>query len=57
MPTFLTGQIMRFKPLIFGGMLFWVAGLVMFFSGNDTVDDVLHIVSRWYSATSCRAFC
>ncbi|MBK8582663.1 MAG: hypothetical protein IPL86_12795 [Flavobacteriales bacterium] len=37
MPTFLTGQIMRFKPLIFGGMLFWVAGLVMFFSGNDTV--------------------
>lgn len=37
MPTFLTGQVMRFKPLIFGGLLFWLAGMVMFYSGNDAV--------------------
>lgn len=37
MPTFLTGQVMRFKPLIFGGLLFWLAGMVMSYSGNDTV--------------------
>ncbi|MBK6626702.1 MAG: hypothetical protein IPG35_03795 [Flavobacteriales bacterium] len=28
-PTFLTGQIMRFRPLVMGGVLFWVAGVVM----------------------------
>lgn len=37
LPTFLTGQIMRFKPLILGGVLFWVAGIIMFFSGNSAV--------------------
>ncbi|HQV40376.1 MAG: hypothetical protein IPO60_16245 [Flavobacteriales bacterium] len=37
MPTFLTGQVMRFRPLIFGGLLFWLSGMVMFYSGNDTV--------------------
>jgi hypothetical protein len=29
LPTFLTGQIMRFRPLIFGGILFWIAGIAM----------------------------
>ncbi len=28
-PTFLTGQIMRFRPLVWGGMLFWAAGVAM----------------------------
>lgn len=28
-PTFLTGQVMRFRPLIIGGVLFWVAGIIM----------------------------
>lgn len=28
-PTFLTGQIMRFRPLVLGGVLFWAAGVVM----------------------------
>ena len=37
LPTFLTGQILRFKPLIFGGILFWIAGIIMFFSGNLAV--------------------
>jgi len=32
MPTFLTGQIMRFRPLILGGILFWVVGVGMHFT-------------------------
>ncbi len=32
LPTFLTGQIMRFRPLILGGLLFWVAGIAMHFT-------------------------
>ncbi|MBP8824070.1 MAG: hypothetical protein KBH07_10525 [Flavobacteriales bacterium] len=36
-PTFLTGQILRFKPLVIGGILFWAAGMVMAFSGNPLV--------------------
>lgn len=35
MPTFLTGQIVRFRPLIFGGILFWIAGIIMHFT-HDT---------------------
>ena len=29
LPTFLTGQIMRFRPLLVGGALFWIAGVAM----------------------------
>ncbi len=45
LPTFLTGQIMRFKPLIIGGILFWVAGLVMAFSGNALVTVAAYCLS------------
>ncbi|HNR54408.1 MAG TPA: hypothetical protein PKJ19_04520 [Flavobacteriales bacterium] len=31
-PTFMTGRIMRFRPLIMGGVIFWVAGAVMHFT-------------------------
>lgn len=31
-PTFMTGQVMRFRPLIIGGVIFWVAGAVMHFT-------------------------
>ena len=31
LPTFTTGQLMRFKPLIIGGLLFWVLGTISFF--------------------------
>lgn len=31
LPTFVTGQLLRFRPLIFGGILFWVLGAVAFF--------------------------
>jgi len=31
LPTFLTGQAMRFRPLQVGGILFWVAGVLMLF--------------------------
>lgn len=31
LPTFVTGAIMRFKPLMVGGVLFWAIGLVTIF--------------------------
>ena len=30
LPTFVTGAMLRFKPLIVGGILFWVIGLLSF---------------------------
>lgn len=30
--TFLTGQIVRFRPLILGGILFWISGIAMYFT-------------------------
>jgi hypothetical protein len=32
-PTFISGFIIRFKPLIFGGLIFWVIALVVNFAG------------------------
>jgi hypothetical protein len=37
MPTFLSGQLMRFKPLIWGGVLFWLLGAVAYFVDQRTV--------------------
>lgn len=31
LPTFVTGAIMRFKPLLIGGVLFWCIGAISFF--------------------------
>ncbi len=31
LPTFVSGQLMRFRPLILGGVLFWVLGAICFF--------------------------
>ncbi len=31
LPTFLTGQLIRFRPLILGGILFWVLGAISYF--------------------------
>ncbi len=31
LPTFTTGQMLRFRPLIIGGMLFWVLGIISFY--------------------------
>lgn len=31
LPTFVSGQLMRFRPLILGGILFWVLGTISFF--------------------------
>jgi len=33
MPTFISGFIIKFKPLIFGGMTFWILALVAHFAG------------------------
>ncbi|MBL8000765.1 MAG: hypothetical protein JNL05_02280 [Flavobacteriales bacterium] len=30
LPTFTTGQMLRFRPLIIGGVLFWVLGIISF---------------------------
>lgn len=32
LPTFVTGQLMRFRPLVLGGVLFWVLGAVAYFT-------------------------
>lgn len=32
LPTFITGQMIKFKPLIIGGILFWVLGTISFFA-------------------------
>ncbi|MBK7943207.1 MAG: hypothetical protein IPJ87_15255 [Flavobacteriales bacterium] len=41
-PTFMTGQILRFRPLIIGGILFWVAGIAMHFSGDRLTLTLLY---------------
>lgn len=42
LPTFLTGQIMRFRALILGGILFWVVGAVMHFTGDALTITILY---------------
>jgi hypothetical protein len=34
-PTFLSGFIIKFKPLIFGGICFWVVALLVHFAGSE----------------------
>jgi uncharacterized membrane protein len=34
-PTFLSGFIIRFKPLVFGGVCFWIVALLVNFAGPD----------------------
>ena len=34
-PTFVTGIMLRFKPLLFGGIALWVFGVVLFFVPGD----------------------
>ncbi|MBL7962674.1 MAG: hypothetical protein JNM31_02405 [Flavobacteriales bacterium] len=41
-PTFMTGQILRFRPLILGGVLFWAAGIAMHFTGNPLALTLLY---------------
>ncbi len=35
-PTLLSGVALRFNPLIFGGLAFWVFGIIIFFASNET---------------------
>lgn len=44
LPTFMTGQMMRFRPLVVGGILFWVLGAICFFVSPLQM-AVLYIVS------------
>lgn len=41
-PTFMTGQIMRFRPLIVGGILFWVAGILMHITADPLMLTALY---------------
>lgn len=41
-PTFMTGQIIRFKPLIAGGIIFWVAGILMHLTGDALLLTLLY---------------
>lgn len=34
-PTFISGALLRFKPLMFGGIAFWVFGVLIFMSGFE----------------------
>jgi hypothetical protein len=34
-PTFLTGIMLRFKPLLFGGINFWLMGILCFLADNQ----------------------
>lgn len=35
MPTFITGIALKFKPLMLGGIVFWVTGFVLFFVAKE----------------------
>lgn len=47
-PTFMTGQIMRFRPLIIGGVLFWVAGIVMHLTADPLVLTALYCGAMFF---------
>lgn len=40
-PTFVTGVMLRFKPLMAGGVIFWVMGVLLFFLSRENQ----HLVS------------
>lgn len=48
LPTFMTGQIMRFRPLIVGGILFWAAGIVMHFTHDALLLTVLYCSAMFF---------
>lgn len=35
LPTFVTGIVLKFKPLMVGGIIFWIAGIALFFVAKD----------------------
>jgi len=44
LPTFLTGYILEFKPLQFGGVLFWAAGLLGMFYPTEYDSIIFGVV-------------
>ncbi len=34
-PTFISGQIIKFKPLIFGGISLWIIAIIAYFAGDN----------------------
>lgn len=47
LPTFLTGQLLRFRPLILGGILFWVLGAISYFVDTQAV-ALLYIAAIFF---------
>jgi len=47
-PTFMTGQVMRFRPLIIGGVIFWVAGVVMHFTHDALVLTTIYCGAMFF---------
>lgn len=47
LPTFVSGQLMRFRPLILGGILFWVLGAICFFVDVRTM-VILYIAAMLF---------
>lgn len=47
LPTFITGQMIRFRPLIIGGILFWILGTISFFMEPIGI-GILHIASMLF---------
>ena len=46
--TFMTGQIMRFRPLILGGILFWAVGIAMHFTDDALVSTALYCCAMFF---------
>lgn len=46
--TFMTGQIMRFRPLILGGVLFWVIGIGMHFTNDALISTALYCAAMFF---------
>ena len=36
-PTFLSGVVMKFRPMMWGGVSFWILALVAHFGGPDSL--------------------
>lgn len=40
--TFITGQVLRFRPLVLGGLVFWLCALVLWWSKDALLSTVIY---------------
>lgn len=48
LPTFLTGRILGFRPLMVGGILFWASGLAMHFAQDALAITAIYCVAMLF---------